>query len=113
MDTIFMNSKNNKTYDSHRLLRNLPEYMLLYQIFYYALNNIKMSYKNNTFKASAETWNENFQLPDGSYSVLDIPEYFKFIIEKYQKLADNPPIRIFVNKIKNRIIFKIKAGYYL
>ena len=57
--------------------------MLLYQIFYYAWNNIKMLYKNNTFKASAETWYEKFELPDGLYYVSDISEYFEYIIEKY------------------------------
>ena len=57
---------------------------------------------------------ENFNLPDGSYSVSDIQDYFEFIIKKHETIADNnPPIRIYINKIKNRIVFKVKTGYKL
>ena len=72
-----------------------------------------MSYKNNKFKISAPTWNEEFELPDGSYSVSDIQDYFKYILKKHETVTDNPSIRIYVNKIENRITFKIKTGYYL
>ena len=48
-------------------------------------------------------------MPDGSYSVSHIQYYFEYIIKKYETAADNPPVQqIYVNKIKNRIIFKIK-----
>ena len=50
-------------------------------------------------------------LPDVSYSVFDIQDYFECIIKKHGTTADNPPVQIYVNKIKNRIIFKIKTGY--
>ena len=53
------------------------------------------------------------ELPDGSYSVSDIQDYFEYIINKHETMTNNPPIRIYVNKIENRITFKIKAGYYL
>ena len=52
-------------------------------------------------------------MPDGFYSIYDIQDYFEVIIEKYEILAENRPIQIYLNKIKNRIIFKIKAGYKL
>ena len=42
----------------------------------------KKSYKNNKFKISAPTWNEEFELPDGSYSISDIQYYFEYIITK-------------------------------
>ena len=51
--------------------------------------------------------------PDGSYSILDIQNYIKHIPKKHETLTDNLPIRIFANKIENRITFKIKTGYYL
>ena len=51
-------------------------------------------------------------MPDGSYSVSVIQEYFEYIIKKHETIADNPPVQIFVNKIKNRIAFKI-TGYKL
>ena len=43
---------------------------------YYTLKNIKSAYSNNKFKISAPTWNDTFDLPDGSYSVADIQDYF-------------------------------------
>ena len=70
-----------------------------------------MPYKNNKFKISALTWNEKFELPDGSCSVSDIQDYFEYIIKKYEEKTDNPSIRIYVNETENRIRFKIKTGY--
>ena len=58
-------------------------------------------------------WNGKFELPVGPYFVSDIQHYLKYIIKKHETVTDNLPIRIYVNKIKNRIIFKIKTGYYL
>ena len=63
------------------------------------------------FKISAPTLNEEFELPDGSYSVSDIQDYFEYIIKKDETFTDNPFIKMYVNKIENRI--KIKTGYYL
>ena len=80
---------------------------------YYIWKNIKSEYNNNRFKISAPTSNENFDLPDGSYSIDDIEDYFQFIIRKHETLTDNSPVQIYVNKIKNRIVFKIKTGYKL
>ena len=80
---------------------------------YYTWKNIKSSYNNNKFKISAPTWNEEFELPDGSYSMLDIQDYFEYILKKHSESVDNPSIRIYVNKIENRITFKSKNEYYL
>ena len=74
---------------------------------YYTWKNIKSEYSNNKFKISAPTWNDTFDLPDGSYSIADIQDYFEFIIKKHENLTENP------NKIKSRIVFKIKTGYKL
>ena len=52
-------------------------------------------------------------MPDGSYSVSNIQDHFEYIIEKHETIADNLPIRIYVNKIKNKIVFKIKTGHKL
>ena len=52
-------------------------------------------------------------MPDGSYSVSDIQDYFEYIIKKHEAIADNPPVQIYVNEIKKRIVFKIKTGYKL
>ena len=76
---------------------------------YYTWKNIKSAYNNNKFKISAPTWNDEFDLPDGSYSISDI----EITIKKHKTLTENPPVQIYTNKIKNRIVFKIKAGYKL
>ena len=80
---------------------------------YYTWENIKSEYENNEFKISALTWNETFDLPDGSYSIDDIQDYFEIIIKKNETLTEDLPIEIYPNKIKNRIFFKIKTGYKL
>ena len=77
-----MNSENSKTSDPLRLLLNLPDkinlkrsdkYVALSNLsIYYTWKNITKSCKNDKFKISALTWNEEFELPDGSYSVSDI-----------------------------------------
>ena len=80
---------------------------------YYTWKNIKSEYNNNKFKISAPTWNDTFDLPNGSYSVSDIQDYFEYIIKKHETIADNLPVQIHVSIIKNRIVFKIKSGYKL
>ena len=74
---------------------------------YYTWKNIKAEYNNNKFNISAPTWNETFDLSDGSYSIDDTQDYFEFIIKKHETLTDNPLIKVYPNKIKNRIVFKI------
>ena len=72
-----------------------------------------LAFKNNRFKISAPTWNGEFELPDGSYSIPDIQGYFEYIIKIHGEKTVNPSIRIYINKIENRITFKIRTGYYL
>ena len=74
---------------------------------------MKNLYKNNKFKISAPTWIEEFELPDRSYSVSGIQDYFEYISKKHGTVTDNPSIMIYVNKIENRIEFKTKIGHYL
>ena len=118
-----MNTENSKTNESHRFkldladklnLKNPKKNMALVNLsIYYTWKNIKSEYNNNKFKTVAPTWNETFDLPDGSYSIADIQDYFEFIIKKHETLTDNPSIQIYPNKIRNRIVFKIKTGYKL
>ena len=123
MDTIFMNSENSRTTEYHVLVLKLTDKLDLRRgqktvalsslSIYYMWKNLKSSYNNNKFKISAPTWSEEFELPDGSYSISDIQDYFEYIFKKHSESVDNPAIRIYVNKIENRITFKIKSGYYL
>ena len=118
-----MNTENSKTNEPHRFkfdltdklnLKNPNKNMALANLsIYYIWKNIKSKYNNNKFKIYAPTWNDTFDLPDGSYSISDIQDYFQFIIKKRETLTENPPAQIYQNKIKNRIVFKIKIGYKL
>ena len=74
---------------------------------HYACKNIKSSYNNNKSKISAPTWNDEFELPDGPYSISDIQDCFEHILKKQGEDIDKPSIQIYVNKIKNRVTFKI------
>ena len=78
---------------------------------YYTWKNIKSKPNNNKFKSSVPTWNDNFDLPDVSYSIADIEDHFECIIKKHETLTENAPIQIYSNKIKNRIVFKVKTDY--
>ena len=80
---------------------------------YYTWKNVKSTYNNNKFKISAPTWNETFDLPDGSYNIPAIQNYIDYIIKNHETIADTAPILIYANKIGNRIVFKIKTGYKL
>ena len=73
----------------------------------------KSSYNNNKSKISAPTWNDEFELPDGSYPVSDIQDYFKYILKKHGENTNKPSVQIYVNKAEKRITFKIKDGYSL
>ena len=118
-----MNSEKSKTPDPHRLLLNLTDKIGLRtknkQIplsnlsSYYTWKNIKKLCQNNKFRISAPTWNEEFELPDGSYSISDIQDYLEYILTKHGEKKINPSIKIYINNIKNRITFKIKTGHYL
>ena len=78
---------------------------------YYTWKNIKSSHNNNKFKISAPTWNGKSELPDGLYSVSNIQDYFEHILKKHGENIDKPSVKIYVNKIENRITFTIKKGY--
>ena len=123
MDPIFMNSKNNLTSYPPRLLMNLQDkislkrsdkYLPLSNLSIYEPGrNIKKSYKNNTFKIPASTWNEEFELPDGSYSYQIFKITLNISTKKHGENTDNLSISINVNIVQNIISFRIKTGYYL
>ena len=123
METIFMNTSNSKTDKSNEFiyyftdklnLKNPSKNMALANLsIYYTWKNIKSDYINNKFKISAPTWNDTFDLPNGSNSITDIQNYFQYIIKKHETISSTSSILIYVNKIKNKIVFKIKSGYKL
>ena len=123
IDTIFMNSKNSKTSKPHIIILKLTNKLdlrigenmisLSNLSVYYTWRNIKSSCNNNKFKISAPAWNDKFELPDGSYFVSDIQDYFEYVFKKHGENTDKSSVEIYVNKTENRVIFKIKDGYSL
>ena len=107
MEIIFMNSENSKTNEPHRLrldltdklnFKNPKKNMALANLsIYYTWRNIKTEQNNNKLKISAPTWNETFDLPDGSYSIADMLDYFEFIINKHETLTENPSVQIYLH----------------
>ena len=97
-----MSSENSKICESHRFkldltdklnLKNPKKNMALANLsICYTWKNIKLEYSNNKSKISIQTWNDIFDLPDGSYSISDIQDYFEFIIKNYKTLIENSPI---------------------
>ena len=104
MDTIFMNSENSRAAEYHVLTLKLTDQVNLRRdqktvalsnlSIYYTWKNIKSSYNNNKLKISSPTWSEEFELPDGSYSISNIQDYFKYILKKHSESVDNPSIKI-------------------
>ena len=101
---LFMNSENSKTSKPHVLILKLTDKLDLRRggksialsnlSIYYTWKNIKSSCNNNKFKISAPTWNDEFELSDGSYFISDIQHYFEYIIKKHNESIDNLSIRI-------------------
>ena len=123
METIFMNTSNSGTSISNEFLYNFTDKLNLKNpnknmalanlSIYYTSKNIKSAYNNNKFKISAPTWDETFDLPDGSYSVDAIQNYFEYIIKKHETVENTSQTLTYANRIKNWIVFRIKSRYKL
>ena len=118
-----MNTANSKTKHSNKFAYNFTDKLNLKNpnknialanlSIYYTWKNVKSDYNNNKFKISAPTWNDTFDVPDGSHSIAALQNYFEYIMKKHETIADVSPMLIYVNEINNRIVFKIKSGYKL
>ena len=121
-----MNSENSETSKSHVFnlkvtdkidLRIGEKVIALSNLSIYYINSfitlkkIKSSCNNNKIKISAPTWNDEFELPDGSCFVSNLQDYFEYILKKHGEDVDEPSVQIYVNETENRIAFKIKNGY--
>ena len=69
---------------------------------YYTWKKLKSTYSNNKFKIPAPRWNNKFELPDGSYSVSDIQDYFEYILREHRENINNTSVRIYVKKLKKQ-----------
>ena len=110
--TMLMNAVNSKTSESHKFVLNLSQRLDLRSsdklvalqnlCIYYTWKNIRKQYNNNKLKIIAPTWNDEFELPDGFYSVSDIQDYIEFIIKKHKTLTTIPPTHVYISIINNR-----------
>ena len=117
-----MNSENSKTSKQHVLKLKLTSKLdlrigekviaLSNLSIYYTQKNIKSTYNKNKFKISASTWNEEFNLPGGSYSVSDIQDYFEHILKKHGENTTKPSIQILNHQYRYMLI-KLKIGLHL
>ena len=106
METFLMNTKHSKTNEAHMFkynlidklnLKNPNKNMALANLStYYTWKNVKSIYKNNKFKISSPTWNDTFDLPDGSYNIPTIQNYFEYLIKKHETITDTAPISMLV-----------------
>ena len=116
-----MNTANSKTKYSNKFVYNFTDKLNLKNpnkniplanlTIYYTWKNVKSDYNNNKFKISAPMWNDTFDVPDGSYSIVARQNYFEYIIKKHETIANVSPVLIYVNEINNRFALKIRSGY--
>ena len=117
METILIKMENSKTGETHKFVLNLSQrldlkssnkHAALQNLFiYYTWKNIRRQYKNNRLNITAPTWNNEFELPDGSYSVSDIQDDIEYIIKKHETLTAIPHIHFFINRITIDQCFKL------
>ena len=122
MVAIFINSENRKISKPHDLIlkitgkldlrRGGKSIALSYLSIYLTWKHRKSSYNNSEFKVSAQTWNDKFEYLM-SCILYQIFKTIQHILKEHNEKIDNPSVRIYVNKIGNRITFTIKTGYYL
>ena len=120
MEAIFMNTEKSKTNEPHKFVLNFSQTLdlrssdksLLFKIYLFIsrVKNIRKQYTNNKLKMIAPTWKDEYELPNGSYSVSDIQDYIEYIIKKHETSTAIPPIHAYINRINNRLVFKIKNG---
>ena len=56
-------------------------------------------------------WEEMGAWFSNTHSISDNQDYFEYIVKKHGEKTVNPSIRIYINKIENRIAFKIDRWY--
>ena len=123
MEMIFMNTKNSETNEPYKFIHNLSErldvkslgkHVVLQNLtLYYTWKNIGKQYKNNKLKILTLRWNDEFELPDSSYSVSDLQDYIQYIMKKHETLTRIRSIHVYINRVNNILVLKIKDGYKL
>ena len=117
METFFMNTKNSKTSEPYRFRYDLIDKLDLRNknmalrnlSIHYTWKNVKSIHKNNKFKISARTWSQKFNLPDGSYNIPEIQDYFEYIITKHENVCIYTVLNMLVDNIF--CLFSIYCGY--
>ena len=117
MEAIFTNTENSKTNEPHRFrlaltdklnFKDPNENMALANISIARGKILNLHINNNKFKISAPTWNDEFDLSDGSCSISDIQDCFEYIIKKHKTIAKNLPVQIINKHLRYYFIFCTK-----
>ena len=123
LSKLLMITKYSKTNEPHKFVLNLSQrlnsrswkkHVALQNLWIcYTWLNIRKQYKNNKLKLVVPMWNNEFEFPDGSYSVSDVQDYIEYIIEKHKKITKVPPASVYSNRINNKLVFEIKDAFNL
>ena len=100
METIFVKMQNSKANEPHKFVLNLSQRLDLRSSDKHF--ELQRNCRNYKLKTIAPTWNDEFELPNGFYSVSDIQDYVEFIIKKHETLTTILPIHVYINRINNR-----------
>ena len=102
METIFLNTKKSITNEPHKFILNLSQildlqssnkHVALQNLYiYYTWKNVRKQYNNNKLKIRVPTWNDEYEFPDGSYSVSNIQDYIEYISKKHETITTIPSI---------------------
>ena len=111
MKAIFMNTEKCKIIQPHKFVLNLSQrldlrssnkHVALQNLYvYYMWENVRKQYENSKLKIITPAWNDEFELPDGSYPVSHIQDYIEYIIKKHEILRKIPPSAVYSNRINN------------
>ena len=112
METIFMNAEKSKTIEPHKFVLNLSHRLDLRSLDLRLKLILDFSCCSSK-KIIGPTLNDEFELPDGSYYLSNIQDYIEYIIKKHETLTIIPLIHVYISRINNRLVFKIKEGYKL
>ena len=74
---------------------------------------MRKQYKNNKPKIIGSTWSYEFELLDGFYSMANIQDYINYIIKKNETVTKISSIRVYINRINNGLVLKVKDVYKL
>ena len=117
MGTIFLDSENSKTYKRHVLiLKRTNKLHLRISEKIIASSNVSIYNTWKIIKTHTITVNLKYLHQHGMINLnymMDIQDYFEYILKKHRESTDKPSVQIYVNKIENKVTFNVIDGIVL